>query len=99
MVYEVILTERAAKSLDNINDYLQRKFGEKAIREFDDLLLQTLLSLTDNPFLGSPSLLHRKIRKFVMHKRSIIYYRIRKRKMLIEIIDIWDTRRKPTNRK
>ena len=99
MVYEVIITERAAKSLDNINDYLERKFGTKAIQDFDELFMRTLEAIKQNPLIGNPSPFRAKIRKFAMHKRSTIYYRIRERKMFVEIIDVWDTRRNPTNKK
>jgi plasmid stabilization system protein ParE len=99
MVYKVVLADRAGKSLDNINNYLERKFGPKALQDFHELFTRTLEAIGQNPLIGNPSSLQFKIRKFVMHKRSIVFYRIRERKMLIEIIDVWDTRRNPANRK
>ena len=99
MVSQVVFTERATKHLASISSYIEGTFGVAAVNNFGHLLLSSLNALQLNPEIGSFALVAKRIRKLVIHKRCILFYRHLISQDVIQIIDIWDTRLNPTKRK
>ena len=89
--------KRASAALHLVEEYVLKRFGEKARQDFMAEIEQAVLALSDMPTLGKldPLFAHR-------HKtyRSIIVRRLNKVVYYVEddvihIAAFWDTRREP----
>lgn len=95
MVQRVVWTPRAEMDFDNVVEYLTVYFGEPAVHNFTTLLNKKLNSIEARPKLYVIANKKKNIRKAVINKRLVIFYRYKPRKGEIELISLWDTRRKP----
>ncbi|RLD69077.1 MAG: type II toxin-antitoxin system RelE/ParE family toxin [Bacteroidetes bacterium] len=93
MQYKVSISDRAIANLENIFEYLIQNWSEKVDANFKKILLSKIHSLSENPFMYPESNIKHGIRKCVVTKHNILYYRIITDE--IEIITIHDTRQNP----
>lgn len=96
---KAVWTKRAAKSLQIIEAYLLREFGETKRAEFMSEAENTAKRLEKFPEMGKeePLLVHRskKYHSYLIpptHLSKIVYYIEMEQ---IVIADVWDTRREP----
>ncbi len=89
---KAFLTQEADKQLHEILDYLESEFSIKTSNKFLDQVLKSIETLETFP-LGYP-LVEKSpnIRKCVLNKRAIAYYRINEATQEIEILAIESTR-------
>ncbi|MDQ2864393.1 MAG: type II toxin-antitoxin system RelE/ParE family toxin [Bacteroidota bacterium] len=89
----VIISPQAKDDILNIFNYLKENWGQKFVDEF----LQKLESFYDilliNPRLFGYYNKRVKIRKYIITKQNIIYYRINKN--VPEVITVFDIRQNP----
>jgi plasmid stabilization system protein ParE len=91
--YKIIWSDEALTNLKNIIEYLERKWTEKEISNFAQLLDKQLQRIENNPFLFPETDTSNGIRKSVLSKQTSIYYRIVK--FEIRIITLFDNRQNP----
>lgn len=92
MAYKIIWSPEAVKTFDEIVNYIAKKFTDKEVVSFINTVNRRLLAMTQFPKVSrlmSPS----KRRKAVIHKRTILFYKIRERKKEVELLSFFDTRR------
>ncbi|WP_293715333.1 type II toxin-antitoxin system RelE/ParE family toxin [uncultured Parabacteroides sp.] len=96
---QVIWSPDAEKELDDLVEYCLITFGKRTasnvyrqIKHYDTLL-------TQNPLMGKHEILLEKypqgFRSIVEHSHYKLIYFIDKQNNIINIVDIWDTRRAP----
>ncbi|MBL7763904.1 MAG: type II toxin-antitoxin system RelE/ParE family toxin [Chitinophagaceae bacterium] len=99
MVYKVIWSPLAIKTyIENI-EHLEVLWTDKEILIFINSVKRKIHLLTTNPNLGSPTTRRKNVRKSVIHKRVVLFYRVKSAKKEIELIRFWATRRNPGNLK
>lgn len=76
MELEVRLTDRARADIEDISKYLQENWSEKVKIDFLVLLNDYFKLIGKMPFMFRASTKNRGIRECVMHKHTIIFYRI-----------------------
>jgi plasmid stabilization system protein ParE len=94
MSYSLKITLRAKKSLEQNLDYLIEEWGSKVTSEFIDRVEYVYNTLRDDPYLYpfySPS---KNIRRCILHKRIILFYRI-SNKAKVSILLSWNTAQNP----
>ena len=99
MVYKVIWSPTALKSYISNIEYLETLWAEKEILNFINSVKRKVQLLSNNPHLGSPTNKRKNLRKSVIHKRVILFYRVKKIKKEIELIRFWPTKQNPGNLK
>jgi plasmid stabilization system protein ParE len=90
-VYSIFLTERAEEELNNILDYLIQNWSTKDALNFSHNVDDAFERLTQSPY--TYPIYSRTIRKFVLDKHNIIFYRIKKNQ--IQVLSIWPGKRDP----
>ena len=95
MGFEVIWTSRAELGYDRIITYLKEEWTEKEIRNFLRDTRKFLHLLQNNPRLLQPSPSKKNVFRGPMNRLTIVTYRIRPEKELIEIIHVRGARQKP----
>ncbi len=97
MAYEIIYTKRFSHKLFKLLDYLRSEWGEPVADKFIIELKNRLRTLSEHPFIGTPSLVIQPVRSILITKHSRIFYRIKGNQ--IEIINMYDTRSNPKKNK
>lgn len=91
--------KRAAAQLHQVEEYVQRDFGERIRQEFMDEVEQAVLALADMPTMGKtdPLFAHRKqtYRSIIVRRLNKIVYYVKDD--ILHIAAFWDTRREPKN--
>ena len=91
MVKEVVVTERARQEYLAVIKYLSEEWTVKEIEKFEQKFLKAVSFLESNPKAFPIS--QKNIRKYVLDKNNIIFYRIKKE--IIEIVSVWTTKKSP----
>jgi plasmid stabilization system protein ParE len=77
-----------------ITDYLQNKFSEKAIDEFDKLLDEKIKFLSENPLaFAKVNSYDEHLRKCLINNITVVYYDMYETK--VEILALFDGRQNP----
>ena len=87
MAYKILFTEDALDDLEDILDYI-RAGNEAAAETFCMALLKHVELLQNFPRIGMPVTRRPNVRK-ILHSPVRIYYRLYKRKNLIEVLHFW----------
>ena len=93
MVQQIVWTQKALQEHDAIVSYLFEHFGQRIVFKFSMDLKEKLVLIRSHPQLYVVTNSRKNIRKTVVNKRLVIFYRHSIRKRKIEIISLWDTRR------
>jgi plasmid stabilization system protein ParE len=93
MVKEVIWQNEALKEFEKIKNYLRENFGKKSVENYIRSLDKKILSIQSNPSLYPLTSKRNNVRKAVMHKRLVIFYKYKPILKEIHILSLWDTRR------
>ena len=99
MAQKIVWTERALEDFEQVKSYILSEFGTVVFSKFLSSFLRKINLISNSPFLY-PATSHKKYtRKAVVNKRLILFYRYKPRKNEIEIISLWNTRRKSATNK
>ena len=94
-------SERAVKSLHDVEAYILREFGEQTRAKFMQASKDTAERLEKFPEMGQkePLLAHRRLpyRSVVVERKSKMIYYIREQQVVIA--DFWECRREPSRNK
>jgi plasmid stabilization system protein ParE len=93
MRLHIVISERAEKNLDKIVAYLEKEWSERVKQNFILKLSKASNQIADNPMMYPASAIKKDIRKCVVTKHTILYYKVSKTEM--EIITIQDSRQNP----
>ena len=95
MAYKIIWSPEAIETFDAIIEYLDLKFTNKEVAQFVKIVNRRLLLIEKFPYVARTTSRTSKRRRTVIHKRTIIYYKIRERKKMVELLSVFDTRQSP----
>jgi plasmid stabilization system protein ParE len=95
MAYKVTWSPEAVETFDVIVDYLGRMFTQKEVAKFVGITNRRVLLLQQIPHSFRTTARTSKRRKTVLHKRAILFYKIRERKREVELLYFFNTRQNP----
>lgn len=97
MVYEIVWTPLALESYLNNIRYLEEHWSKGEIDAFIKLVDDALYTLSTFPFSGV-SLGKKKIRvrKMILHKHVVLFYRIHIENNLLELLLFWNPAMNPS---
>jgi plasmid stabilization system protein ParE len=93
MVEKVIWLEEALLAFEKVKENLLVSFGEKAVAHCIRSIERKITSIRSNPKLYPSTNRRKNIRKAVLHKRLVLFYKYKPRLKEIHILSLWDTRR------
>jgi plasmid stabilization system protein ParE len=99
MAYKIVWSPEAVDTFESIIRFINSRFTEKEVAHFVKLVNRRLLLLEKFPYVARTTSRTSKRRRTIIHKRTIIYFKIREGKREIELLSIFDTRQKPGNPK
>jgi plasmid stabilization system protein ParE len=91
----VVWSPRARKNFDRLILFLEGKWEKKVIIKLFDELENTLQLITENPFLFPMISEKKQIRKCVIRRRTILFYKINELEHSIELVLFIDGRVNP----
>lgn len=97
MVKQIKWTGKALRNLSAIISYLQNEWSDKVAENFALKVKNKLEILRKFPFSGSPSGIKPGYNKIVITKHNTLYYRVKKNEIVI--LNIYDSRQNPDNKK
>lgn len=89
----IFWTKRALKSYLDIEEYIQKEFGQKISEKFKDRIIAFLELLSKYPKIGTLEIPNKKIYAFQVSKQTRLFYRINKKH--ISLLMFFDSRRDP----
>lgn len=95
MVYKITWSSLAIKTYINNIEYLEAAWTEREVQNFIDAVKRRVILLSSNPYLGTLTNKRKNIRKSVIHRRVILFYRLQQTKKEIELIRFWATSQNP----
>ena len=78
-----------------ILDYLLKNWTIKEVENFIYKTEHTLAQIAENPYMFKASKKMKNVRKGLLTKHNSLYYRVKPRKKVIELITFWDNRQNP----
>ena len=91
MAYKIIVSKNFQKRVIALNSYLQKEWGLTVASRFHETLIKTILTIADQPGIGSVSKKKKDVRKILITKHNRLYYRV-KDKESIFLLTLFDTR-------
>ena len=95
MVYKIRWSSLAIETYISNIEYLETSFTKKEILRFINTVKRRLVLLSANPNLGLATNKRKNVRKTVIHRRVVLFYRPKIRSKEIELIRFWATRQNP----
>jgi plasmid stabilization system protein ParE len=92
-IHQVVWTEIAFQEYEEIIDWLLLNWSIKTAVLFSELVEQKVISIKNNPFLGSKSRYIEGCRKLWVPPYHLLIYRVKSE--TIEIVRFFDGRRNP----
>ncbi|HYK77080.1 MAG TPA: type II toxin-antitoxin system RelE/ParE family toxin [Daejeonella sp.] len=93
MILKVFWTEEANETFENIVSYLEKEWGENAVKKFVQKTNKTLLNIVQQPFIFKPSNINENIRKGLITKNCSVFYEVQEEQ--IRLLFFWDNRQEP----
>jgi len=96
--YKVVLTRRAHRDYEALEDYIFNDFGDSGLRDFKELIDSKVVSfLSRNPWAGSPQQSRKiaELRRWVPHPNLSVYYTVDEPKERVVIRSLFDNRQNP----
>jgi len=93
MAFEVVYKKPFYKKLEALLNYLQKEWNEDIAQKFLIKLDNRISTLTEQPYIGSPSRKVVGVRGILITKHNKIFYKVSKNR--VTIIDMLDTRIDP----
>jgi plasmid stabilization system protein ParE len=95
MALTIVWTPRAEEGLDRIVQYLEQNWNEREIQNFIRDTYDFLELLKLNPHLLEQSHTMKHVHRGPLNRLTILTYRFRPRKGIIELLNIRSARQKP----
>ena len=76
MSYKIIVTSEFELTFDRNLIYLAKEWNDKIIEQFLDRVDNVIREIRENPFLFPSHEYEKNVRKVIINKRIILYYRI-----------------------
>lgn len=93
MIFNVVVSERAERNLEEIVNYLESEWSARIRDKYLLILKKKLKLISQKPLMYPASLKKKAVHRCVITKHSILYYRIQDDR--VEVITIQDARRNP----
>jgi plasmid stabilization system protein ParE len=93
-MYSAVISKKADSDITNILTYLLRFWGTKVHNEFIDKLNETVSIIELTTFTFPEVENYKGVRRIKITKHNALYYKINDDNSLIEIITVYDTRKK-----
>lgn len=88
----VIWTFKALKTYFSVSDYLQEEWGVSVVRNFVKEVDRIIQEIKSNPYAFEVSKKYKNVRKGLVTEHNTMFYRVKPRKEVIEILIFWDNR-------
>ena len=98
MGIEIIWSENAIISFEEIVEFILIQWTEKEVRNFTKKVNEIIALLKINPKLFTSSIHRKNHHRAVINFQTSMYYRFDNKKKVVEIQLFRDNRRKPINR-
>jgi plasmid stabilization system protein ParE len=95
MVYTIAWSSLAIETYISNIEYLETEWTEKEVEKFIAAVKRKLHLLSSNLYLGALTNKRKNVRKSVIHRRVILFFRLKPSKNEIELIRFWTTRQNP----
>ena len=95
--YKLVWSEEALRNLKGIIEYLEKRWTNREIKKFAQLLDKQLELIRENPFLFATSEKSNELRRSVLSRQTTLYYRIKDCE--VQIITLFDNRQNPNKLK
>lgn len=95
MALKILWTPQAEKGYDDIINYLADQWTDREIRSFIQETRQFLDLLSRNPHLLQPSLTRKNVYRGPINPLTIVTYRIKPQKKVIELLNVRGARQMP----
>jgi plasmid stabilization system protein ParE len=95
MALKIVWTRRAIAGYDRIITHLEEEWTEKEVRNFVRQTEEFFRLLKEYPEMLQKTEKHKNVYRGPINKLTILTYRVRPRKQLIELINIRSARKKP----
>ncbi len=95
MAYKVTWSPEALVTFDEIVNYLKHNFTDVEVAKFVGLVNRRILLLQRIPQSFRTTAKTSERRRTVLHKRAVLFYKIRERKKEVELLYFSDTRKSP----
>ncbi len=95
MVYKVVWSPLAIETYISNIEFLKVNWTEREITKFINAVKRRLLLLSSNPFFATVTNKRKNVRKSVIQRRVVLFYRVKPNKKEIELIRFWATRQNP----
>jgi plasmid stabilization system protein ParE len=86
---------RAIWSFFQIGDYLEENFGPEQTEKFIDQVDKTIERIEKNPYIYKAARKNRTVRKGFVNRFVSLFYRVKKQKNEIDLLEMWDNRQDP----
>jgi plasmid stabilization system protein ParE len=97
MAYKIIWSPEALQTFDDIVEYLNKTFTQKEVAKFVGIVNRRLLLLQTLPQTFRSTARTSKRRRTVIHKRTILFYKIREKNKEVELLYFFNTRQNPNS--
>jgi len=91
---KIVISPEAKEDIENILSYLNKNWGNSIVQEFLQKLNTFYYIVSVNPRLFGFYNKSKNIRKYLISRQNIVYYRINNNE--VQIITIFDTRQNPS---
>jgi len=91
---KIVISPEAKEDIENILSYLNKNWGNLIVQEFLQKLNTFYYIVSVNPRLFGFYNKSKNIRKYLISRQNIVYYRIKNNE--VQIITIFDTRQNPS---
>ncbi len=91
MAFKVIWSPVAVETFEAIINYTKETWTEKEVQRLIRTVNRKLLLLSQHPQLFPSTSSKGRRRKTIIHKRIILFYKVRQRKQEIELLRFWNT--------
>ncbi len=98
MSYKIIVTSESEKTFNQNLEYLSKEWNDNVTIQFIDRVDEVIQTIRENPLLFSLHNYETNVRKAIINKRIILYYRIID-DLVIELLSFWNTSRDPKDLK
>ena len=94
MAYKVTPSKIFIRKVVALNTWLETEWNFTVAAGFHNKLLKVILTISEQPAIGSLSTKKKNVRKLVITKHNKIYYRVKDNAEII-LLTLWDTRLNP----
>ena len=94
MTYQIIWQPNSEKSYFDEIDFIFRKWNYKEVQKFQDLVLENLNRLSENPLIGNYDS-SKKIYTIVVSKQTMLFYTIDMKNKVIDLLLFWNNLKNP----